>query len=171
MNRKAILIYPLVFAAALAFSPVARAQSASEWGNAIVGTGKDFLHSSENVFHKVADDPILIERTKSALDDDRVTRNQPIVVSADNGVVILRGRVNGYVAHRALSIARQVPGARGVNNEMLYEGSPTARNYTNPHHYYGPNHGPNDGRDYGAENGRDYAPDNGRNYAPGNGPE
>ncbi len=139
-----------IMAAAIAFTPPAHAQSASEWCNAIVGTGKDFLHSTENVFHKVADDPILIERTKSALNDDHLTRNQPIIVSADNGVVVLKGRVSNLVADRAMQIARDVPGSRGVRDEMLTDGRPTARNYAAPHHYGGTN--------YGADNGSNHGP-------------
>jgi hypothetical protein len=146
-----------IMAAAFTFSPAAHAQTASEWGHAIVGTGQDFLHSTEHVFHKVADDPILIERTKSALNDDRLTRNQPIIVSADGGVVILQGQVSRRVADRAVQIARDVPGSRGVRDELLTDGRPTARNYATPHHYYAPEYGPN------------YAPDHGRNYAPGPG--
>jgi hypothetical protein len=76
-------------------------------------------------------------------------------------------------------IAREVPGARGVNNEMLYEGSPIARNYTTPHHYYAPNHGaensnyPNYGPNtpnYHANNGPNYGADSGANYGPNGGP-
>jgi hypothetical protein len=77
-----------IFAAAVAFSPVVHAQTLSQWGGAIVGTGQDIWHSTEHAFHQVTRDPILIERTKSALDDDPVTRNQPIMVSANDGVIV-----------------------------------------------------------------------------------
>jgi hypothetical protein len=182
MKFRTLLISASVFAAAIAFSPIAHAQSMSEWGNAIVGTGQDLWHGTEHVFHQVADDPVLIERTKSALDDDPVTRNQPIIVSANNGVIALQGRVDRHVADTAVRIARDVPGARGVNNEMLYEGAPMARNYTAPHQNYGPNYGaenpnyPNYGPNapnynansgaYGTNNGAAYPP----NYGPKNAP-
>src|SRR5215467_11566360 len=59
---------------------------------------------------------ILTERTKSALANDPITRNQPIIVSADNGIVILQGRVPHLVADRAQVLAEQVEGSRGVKN-------------------------------------------------------
>ncbi len=109
-----------LFAGALTLAPAARAQTASEWGHAAVDTGAGAVHATERTFHKVADDPILTERAKSALAHDPVTRNQPIIVSADNGMVILQGRVSRMVADRAVQVARQVEGSRGVENKMLY---------------------------------------------------
>jgi len=41
-------------------------------------------------------------------------------VSADNGIVILQGRVPHLVADRAQVLAEQVEGSRGVKNEMIY---------------------------------------------------
>ena len=119
-------IYASIFAAAMAFSPIARAQTASQWGQAAVDTGKDAVHATERAFHEVADDPILTERTKSALANDPITRNQPIIVSADKGIVTLQGRVARMVADRAVQVAAQVEGSRGVHNEMLYDGGPSA---------------------------------------------
>ncbi|HEY2107971.1 MAG TPA: BON domain-containing protein [Candidatus Binataceae bacterium] len=116
-----------IFAAALAFSPNVRAQTASEWGHAAVDTGKDAVRATEHAFHQVADDPILTERTKSALAHDPITRNQPIIVSVDKGIVTLQGRVARSVADRALQVAAQVS-SRGVRNEMLYDGGPSANN-------------------------------------------
>jgi len=113
-------IYASIFAAALAFSPTTRAQTASEWGQGAVDTGKEAIHETGKAFHKLADDPILTERTKSALANDPITRNQPIIVSADNGIVILQGRVPHLVADRAQVLAEQVEGSRGVKNEMIY---------------------------------------------------
>lgn len=115
-------------AAVLAFSPIARTQTASEWGKAAVDTGKEAVHATEHALHQVADDPILTERTKSALAHDRITMNQPIIVSAKDGVVVLQGRVSRIVADRAVHVAAQVEGARGVENDMLYDGGPSARN-------------------------------------------
>jgi len=117
-----------IFAAVLAFAPVAGAQTASEWGKAAVDTGKEAVHATERAFHKVADDPILIERTKSALAHDPITMNQPIIVSANNGIVTLQGRVSRVVAERATLVAQGVEGTRGVQDKMLYEGAPLARN-------------------------------------------
>jgi osmotically-inducible protein OsmY len=121
MASKTILfVYTSIVAGALAVAPMAMAQTASQWGNAAIGTGEDAVHSTEHAFHKVADDPILTERTKSALAHDPITMNQPIIVSADHGVVTLEGRVSHAVANRAVLVAQQVPGARGVENHMLY---------------------------------------------------
>jgi osmotically-inducible protein OsmY len=120
MNCKTI---PYVCAPILALAltvSLARAQTASEWGHAAVDTGKDAVHATEHAFHKVADDPILTEKAKSALANDPVTRNQPIIVSANSGIVILQGRVPRDVAHRAVILAEGVEGSRGVKNEMLY---------------------------------------------------
>jgi osmotically-inducible protein OsmY len=120
-SRKRTFICASLLAAALAFAPMTlRAQSASDWGHAAEDVGENAVQSTEHDFHKVADDPILIERAKSALAHDPMTRNQPIVVSADNGVVILEGRVSRAVGHRAVQVASQVDGAKGVHNEMLY---------------------------------------------------
>jgi osmotically-inducible protein OsmY len=121
-------IYASVVAATLACSPIVRAQTASEWGNAAVDTGKDAVHATEHAFHKVADDPILTERAKSALANDPITRNQPIIVSADKGIVTLQGRVARIVAERAVHVAARVEGSRGVQNEMLYDGGPSVSN-------------------------------------------
>ena len=127
MARKVTpFIYGSIFAAALALSPIARAQTASEWGHAAVDTGKDAVHATEHAFHKVADDPILTERAKSALANDPITRNQPIIVSVDRGIVTLQGRVARIVAERAVHVAAGVEGSRGVHNEMLYDGGPSA---------------------------------------------
>lgn len=126
--KTTLFICASAFAAALAFSPIARAQTASEWGNAAVDTGKEAVHATEHAFHQVADDPILTERTKSALAHDRLTMNQPIIVSAKNGVVILQGRVARTVADRAVQVAAQVEGAHGVEDDLLYDGGPGARN-------------------------------------------
>jgi hypothetical protein len=179
MKIKTLFISASVVAAAIAFSPIVHAQSLSQWGNAIVGTGQDVWHGTEHVFHQVADDPVLIERTKSALNDDPVTRNQPIIVSAHNGIVVLAGRVNRQVADSAVRIAADVPGARGVDNQMLYEGPPMARNYTAPRHYNGPGYGmenpnhPNyapNGPNYDANHRPNYGPDSGAAYGPNNAP-
>jgi osmotically-inducible protein OsmY len=121
-------IYASIFAAALAFSPIVRAQTASEWGNAAVDTGKEAVHATEHAFHQVADDPILTERAKSALAHDPLTRNQPIIVSADKGIVKLQGRVARIVADRAVHVVARVEGARGVENDMLYDRGPSASN-------------------------------------------
>lgn len=128
MASKAVpFILASIIAAGLALSPIARAQTASQWGHAAVDTGKDAVHATERAFHKVADDPILIERTKSALANDPLTRNQPIIVSADRGSIKLQGRVDPAVADRAVHLAAAVQGSRGVHNEMLYAGGPNSK--------------------------------------------
>jgi hypothetical protein len=53
--------------ATLATSSLVMAQTASEWWQAAAETGENALHEAEHAFHAVADDPILIEKTKSAL--------------------------------------------------------------------------------------------------------
>ncbi|GEM_PF-5533013 len=187
MKIKTMFISASVVAVAMAFSPLARAQSLSQWGNAIVGTGHEIWQGTEHVFHQVADDPILIERTKSALDENPVTRDQPVIVSANNGVIVLEGRVSRQVADTAVGIARQVPGARGVDNEMLYEGAFIARNDTAEHRFGGTNSGvenpnrfdngqnapksnANGGAHYGPDRGPANAPKNANN-GPHNGPD
>src|SRR5262249_5661796 len=119
-----------ICALALGFAPALWAQTASEWGKGAIDTGKEAVHATERAFHKVADDPILIERTKSALAHDPITQNQPVIVSANNGVVILQGRVSRVVADRAIRVAQGVEGARGVDNRMLYDGAPIAEDVT-----------------------------------------
>jgi osmotically-inducible protein OsmY len=119
-SKVRLFVYSSIFATALACAPMALAQTASQWGNAAVDAGANAVHSTEHAFHKVAEDPVLIERTKSALANDPVTMNQPIIVSADNGVVILEGRVSRPVADRAVVLARNVEGSHGVEDRMLY---------------------------------------------------
>jgi osmotically-inducible protein OsmY len=128
-SRTKPLIFGSVLSAALALSAPVLAQSAAQWGKAIVDTGKEAVHTTERAFYKAAEDPILIERTKSALTHDLMTMNQPIVVSANNGVIILEGEVARPVALRAVQVASQVAGARGVDDRLLYEGALTERRF------------------------------------------
>jgi osmotically-inducible protein OsmY len=58
-----------------------------------------------------------------------MTMNQPIVVSANNGVIILEGEVARPVALRAVQVASQVAGARGVDDRLLYEGALSERRF------------------------------------------
>jgi osmotically-inducible protein OsmY len=117
-----------VFAVAIAISPAVRAQTVSDWGKAAMDTGKDAVHAAARALHDVMDDPILIEKTKSALSNDPATRNQPIVVSASKGVIILQGEVSTATGERAVQLSSQVEGAAGVENDMIYDVSLSMRN-------------------------------------------
>ena len=125
--KSKVFLCASAFAATLAAASLVRAQTTSEWGQAAVDTGEDAVRSSEHAFHAVADDPILMEKTKSALSNDPITRNQPIIVSADKGIVILKGEVSTRVAGRAIQVAASINGAKGVDDEMGYDGKLGAR--------------------------------------------
>jgi osmotically-inducible protein OsmY len=127
-SKRNLSTFASIFALALAISPGVRAQTVSDWGKATMDTGKDALHAADRAFHELVDDPILIEKTKSALSNDPATRNQPIVVSASKGIIILQGKVPTATAERAVQLASRVEGAAGVENDMLYDGSASVRN-------------------------------------------
>ena len=127
VNKSKVFLCASAVAATLAASSLIFAQTASQWGQAAVDTGKDAVHETEHAFHTVADDPILIEKTKSALSNDPITRNQPIIVSADKGIVILKGEVPTRVASRAIQVAAAINGVKGVDDEMGYDGKLGAR--------------------------------------------
>jgi osmotically-inducible protein OsmY len=121
-SRTKAFLCASALAATLATSSSVMAQTASQWAQATVDTGKSAVRATEHAFHEVADDPILIEKTKSALSNDPITRNQPIIVSANKGTVILKGEVPARVASRAVQVAASINGAKGVDDEMAYAG-------------------------------------------------
>lgn len=126
-SKRKVFLCASALVATLATSSLVMAQTASEWGQAVAETGENAVHATEHAFHAVADDPILIEKTKSALSNDPITRNQPIIVSADRGNVILKGEVPTIVASRAVQVAASINGVKGVDDEMAYAGKLRAK--------------------------------------------
>ena len=65
----------------------------------------------------------LVVRVHTALLNDPVVRGNEIDVTAQNGVVVLRGQVHdAQEADAAIAIAHRIEGVRGVQSELQTDG-------------------------------------------------
>ena len=68
-----------------------------------------------------ANDALLITEVKSALADDGVAEDSPIVVDCDHGNILLSGVMKSAGdAKRARNIAASAPGVVGVKNQLTW---------------------------------------------------
>ena len=113
--------FPAAIALILALASSAGAQSAST-------QMKEAGHSAENAvshaYHgtvTAVDDTTLTAKVKSALHDDKTTKDSTIHVTTVAGVVTLRGTVaSGDIADRAQAIAQTTSGVKSVRNKLKH---------------------------------------------------
>jgi len=68
-----------------------------------------------------ANDALLITEVKSALADDGIAKDSPIVVDCDHGNILLSGVMKSAEgAKRAGNIAASAPGVVGVKNQLTW---------------------------------------------------
>ncbi|MGA8568350.1 MAG: BON domain-containing protein [Candidatus Binataceae bacterium] len=68
-----------------------------------------------------ANDALLITEVKSALAEDGVAENSPIIVDCDHGKILLSGVMkSAEEAKRAGNIAASVPGVVAVKNQLSW---------------------------------------------------
>jgi osmotically-inducible protein OsmY len=100
------------------------AQSASE---SMHEAGKSAANAISHAYHGTATavkDSTITAKVKTALHDDKITKNGDIHVTTVNGVVTLRGVVSSdEVAARAQRLARETTGVKAVENELKIAGN------------------------------------------------
>ena len=68
---------------------------------------------------QATDDQSLAVRVRTALLNDPVVHANEITVSAQNGVIVLRGRVHDtQEANAAMGVARRIEGVKDVQSEL-----------------------------------------------------
>lgn len=89
------------------------------------GAGHEMMHGVKHAYHRAASetkDAALDVRVKTALHEDKVTRDQgDIDVSSQDGVVTLTGKVpSRQVAKHAAEVVAQLHGVKDVDNALRY---------------------------------------------------
>jgi len=96
-------------------------------GQSMKHAGSDTAGGAEHVYHgavRAVRDTEITAKVKTALHEDRATKDSDIHVSTSAGIVTLQGRVATVaVAMRAVQVAQMEKGVKQVNNELKVSGA------------------------------------------------